>query len=271
MSTKHYDQHIHSSFSCDAVRGNKIQDILEAAVSKGLAGIAVTDHLDPFWPDENDPPLDVPAYEAALTETEILNDGRIHFAKGIELGFIPGKAIDICRKVVSGFPYDFVIGSVHSSEVIPVDYPPFHEGRATAEILDEYYTILLDSIKVYKDYDVLGHVNYIDRYTDEIPPASIYMPYVDEILKLAISDGKGIEINTAPFYKFKRSDDFGTPNLTILKHFRDLGGEIVTIGSDAHRRDDVGACIEKGENLLREAGFRYFAYYRNRRPIFEIL
>jgi histidinol-phosphatase (PHP family) len=272
LSTKHFDQHIHSALSADAIPGNTIIQLSEAAISCGLTGIAITDHLDPCWPDEENPAvLDVPVYESALTEAENLLSGRIHFIKGIELGFVPGYALDECEETVSKYPYDFVIGSVHSSAEIPVDYKPFHEGRTLDEILGEYYALLFDSMKVYKNYDVLGHINYIDRYTDEIPPESLYMPYIDEILKLAIADGKGIEVNTATFGRLKRSDDFGTPNLAILKHYKDIGGEIVTIGSDAHQCRDVGAFIENGEELLRTAGFEHFAFYKNRQPIFEKL
>ena len=269
MSNKRYDQHIHSSFSYDANQGCTIPEILNTAVSIGLAGIAVTDHFDPYWPEANESAvLYLPDYQAALTEAEKSADGRIQFAKGIEFGFFPGETLDICQKAVSGYPYDFVIGSMHSSKNEPLHYPSFHEGRTLSEILDEFYNQLLACIKYYKNYDVLGHINYIDRYTEEIPPESLYMPYIDEVLRLIISEGKGIEINCATFGRLKRSDDFGTPNLPILKHYKDIGGEIVTIGSDAHSMGDIGAFIANGEDLLRSAGFKYLAVFKNRQPEF---
>ena len=274
MNKNHFDQHIHSAFSCDSKPENTIGHIAESAISAGLSGIAITDHFDPLWPDET--PfgdfeyfeLDIPAYQAALTEAENIYSDRILFSKGIELGLLSGKANDKCLKVVRGFPYDFVIGSVHYSETTPIDYTPFHEGRLLPDILDEYYGIIIDSIKEFKDYDVLGHINSIDRYTDELAPGSLYMSYIDEIIKLVISDGKGIEINTCSYGRYYRPGEYGTPTLAILKRFRELGGEIVTIGSDAHKTEDVGAFIEKGEDLLHSAGFKYQAVFKERKPEF---
>ena len=202
MSKKHFDQHIHSSFSFDSAPDNTIIKIAEKAISKGLSGIAVTDHLDPLWPPTDYmPDFDVMGYQAALLEAEAAFSGQIRFSKGIELGLKPGQTLDICSEVVSGFPYDFVIGSVHCSDdrVIPETF--FPEGIPVYDILESYYALILDSIKIYKDYDVLGHLNSIERHTEELSPESLYMPFVDEILKLAVSDGKGLEINTSSFGK----------------------------------------------------------------------
>ena len=267
MLKKHFDQHIHSSFSFDAEPEAFMDRMIRAAAEKGFAGVAITDHLDPLWPDDECPStLDVPEYEAALDKAGRSPGDRIQVAKGVELGFIPGEALEICRAVVSAWPYDFVIGSVHSSATMPVDKPLFAEGRPMRDVIDEYYTILLESVRVFNDYDVLGHLNYIDRYTDGFAPESLYMPYADEIMKITIAGGKGIEINTSAF----RYDigGRGTPTMAILRRFRELGGEIVTIGSDAHRIGDVGALVEDGEEMLLAAGFRYMAVYMERRPEF---
>ena len=230
-------------------------------------GIAVTDHYDPFWPDESVLNiLDVPAYEKALTDAKILCKDRIRFAKGIELGLLPGEALKLCENVVSSYPYDFVIGSVHYSDAAPIDRPSFLENRSLKAVLEEYYAIILESIKSYKNYDVLGHINYVDRYTDGFAPPELYMPYVDEILRVVIEDGKGIEINTSSFrYGI---GDHGTPTQPTLNRYKELGGEIVTIGSDAHQAADVGTFIEKGEEMLLAAGINYIAVYSERLPEF---
>ena len=264
MKDKHFDQHIHSSFSFDAEWQATIARILETAIDKGLDGIAVADHFDPLWPEEDIPSFDLSGYEKALLDAEILASDRIRFIKGVELGLLPGEDLDMCHEAVGLFPYDFVIGSVHYSETTPIDYPPFLEGRTVEAIIDEYYTLLLDSINAYKDYDVIGHINHIDRYTDGLAPEELYMPYVDEILKIAVQDGKGLEINTSSFrYGI---GERGTPTLPILTRFRELGGEIITIGSDAHSLSHVGAFIEEGESMLLAAGFRYLAVFKERQP-----
>lgn len=267
MQNNRFDQHTHTSFSFDGDPGATVAGIIEAAIAKGLAGVAVTDHLDPLWPVEEEPSvIDLPGYEAALSEAEGRYEGRIRFAKGLELGLMPGEALDICQAAVDGYPYDFVIGSAHTSPETPFDFPAFHEGRGLRDIIDEYYTIFLESIRAYKNYDVLGHLNYIDRFTDSYAPEGLYMPYVDEILKIAVQDGKGIEYNTST-WRFRMADR-GTPTLPMLRRFKELGGEIVTIGSDAHSAADVGAFIEKGEETLLAEGFRYVAVFKGRRPEF---
>ena len=267
MENKRFDQHIHTSLSYDAKPGNPHSLVIETAIAKCLAGIAITDHLDPLWPDENEPSvLDLPASESALTEAESDYAGRISFAKGIELGLMPGEALEICQNAVSGYPYDFVIGSVHCSPEAPVDAPPFLEGRELKDIIEEYYTLILDSIHEYKNYDVLGHLNCIDRYTEAYAPEEMYMPYADEILKIAVRDGKGLEYNTSTF-RYNMGER-GTPTLPILKRFKELGGEIVTLGSDAHVNTDIGSGIEKGEEVLLATGFRYIAVFMERRPSF---
>jgi len=262
-----YDQHLHSSFSYDADQGFTMKDIVDTAAGRGFAGIAVLDHFDPFWPGEyaiNALPL--PEYEKALTEAALYSEGRIRFAKGIELGFLPGEALEVCKKAVSAYPYDFVIGSVHSTEIIEFENPQYNKTYTTEEIIEDYYTLIFESIKHFKDYDVLGHINSIDRYTDGFAPPEMYMPYIDEIFRLAISDGKGLEVNTSSFrYGI---GDRGTPTQQILNRYAELGGEIVTIGSDSHSLEGIGAYIDKGEEMLLASGIRYLAVFEGRRAEF---
>ena len=268
LDNNRYDQHIHSSFSTDSDPKNTISNIIETAIILELAGIAVVDHLDPLWPssDETLNFIDIDAYKTALTEAENTYGNRISFAKGIELGFMPGEALSICRETVDSYAFDFVIGSVHCSPKMALHLPAFTAGRPLADIVEEYYALLYHSIRDYKNYDVLGHINAVDRYTSELAPEGMYMPYVDEVLKVAVSDGKGIEINTSAFrYGLGGT---GTPTIPIIKRFKELGGEIATIGSDAHRASDIGSFIKEGEEMLLACGFKYFAVYKNRTPEF---
>ena len=267
MINNRFDQHIHTSFSIDAEHGITIGLALETAIAKGLAGVAVTDHLDPFWPDEDELSfINVPAYEAYLDEAESRYADRIRFAKGIELGFLPGEALAVCANAVTSYPYDFVIGSIHNSAVSAIEKPLFLEGRSLQDIIDEYYTLLIDCIRAYKDYDILGHINCIDRYTDTFAEEGEYMPYIEEILKIIIADGKGLEINTSAFrYGI---GERGTPTPAILARFKELGGELVTIGSDAHSLRHIGSNIEDGEKMLLAAGFEYVAVFSGRQPEF---
>ena len=244
-----------------------MKDIVDTAAGLGLTGIAIADHFDPLWPDEDDlNVLDLPIYEKALLEAESMCEGRIRFAKGIEVGFMPGEALDICKKSVRAFPFDFVIGSVHGTATQAIEKPPFIEGRTTKEVIEEYYTLMLESVKNYSDYDVIGHINSVDRYTNGFATPDIDMPFIDEILKIVIANGKGIEINTSS-YRYGIGEH-GTPTQAILNRYKELGGEIVTIGSDSHGLKGIGAYIDKGEEMLLASGIRYLAVYSERRPEF---
>ncbi|MDR1797741.1 MAG: histidinol-phosphatase HisJ family protein [Clostridiales Family XIII bacterium] len=263
-----FDYHIHTSFSDDA--RSTLDEVLATAMKKGLDGIAVTDHFDPFYYDDEYPwVLDLPAYEAALAGAERTCAGKLSFAKGIEIGLIEGEGLAVCEETLSGFPFDFVIASVHHTARAPIHTPEFLRGRTQQEIVEEYFTALLTCIRQYKNYDVLGHLNVIDRYMDSYAPAGLYMDTVREILLQAIGDGKGIELNVSTF-RYGMADH-GTPTPAILALYRELGGEIVTIGSDAHEARYVGAFIKEGEDILRAHGFRYVTTYRNRAPSFHSL
>jgi histidinol-phosphatase (PHP family) len=258
------DYHVHTNFSEDAPGGQaEIDAVIESAIAKGLSEIAITDHSDPNYPDpEEEFKLDYEEYHKALLAAEKKYAERIRVVKGIEIGMIPGKTLRDCEEIISAFPYDFVIGSVHSAEYAPIHLQSFLGGKTTAQINDEYYSLLFDSIKNFKNYDVLGHINVIDRYTEGYARKSLYMPYIDEILKLAIADGKGIEINTSS-YRYGMAKR-GTPTPAILKRYVELGGEIVTLGSDAHRAVDVAEGIKEGLKALKAAGLNHYATYKNR-------
>ncbi|MDR1815454.1 MAG: histidinol-phosphatase HisJ family protein [Clostridiales Family XIII bacterium] len=258
-----FDYHLHSTFSDDA--RSPMPDVIEAAIAQGLEGIALTDHLDPFYQDDEYPwELDLPRYWDALTAAEEQFGGRIRFAKGIELGMTQGEGVQACEDAVTAYPFDFVIASVHHTKRAPIHTARFLEGRPMAAVIEEYYTEVLACIRAFKSYDVLGHLNVIDRYTEGYAAESVYMPYAEEILKQAIADGKGIEVNTSTF-RYGMADR-GTPTPAILRRYKELGGEIVTTGSDAHDARSVGAFIKEGEEILLAHGFRYVATFRGHVP-----
>ena len=263
-----YDYHMHTSSSEDS--NAPISAMIDAAIEKNITRIAITDHLDPFFLWDPFPYyLDLDAYKKSLDEAVLEYSDRIRIAKGIELGLQNGEALDVCEEVISGYDFDFVIASVHSTTTTPIDYKEFVEGRTVKEIIEEYYIELFESIKKYKNYDVLGHLNVIDRYYEGFAGADLYMPYIDEILKLAVYDGKGIEINTSS-YRYGLGDVTHPPQI-VIDRYVELGGEIVTIGSDAHFPKDVGFGIEKGEQMLLASGLIYVATYMNREPEFTKL
>jgi histidinol-phosphatase (PHP family) len=259
-----YDYHSHTFFSDDC--STPAREMIETACKMGIKELAITDHYDPVYPDPQNPAeLDIAGYHKMLNEMKEEYQNKIKIVRGIEIGIQHGDSIEKCKKVANSFDYDFIIGSFHAAEGHDFYFDKrFFEGRTPEEIYIAYYTYMLDCLKQFKDYDVIGHFNTIDRYVDEIPSSSVYIDLVEEILRMIIADGKGLEINTSSF-RYGMGERT-TPTKRILELFRDFGGEIVTIGSDAHRPQDLGYRLDRAVEIIRSVGIRHLATFEQRQP-----
>lgn len=257
-----YDYHTHSFFSDDGKA--PITDMIETACSLGIKEIAITDHYDPDYIDRKVPfELDFAGYHKALNETKETYKNRIKVVKGIEIGIQHGETIEKCRAAANSFDYDFIIGSFHFAEGYELYRKGFFVGRSAEDYYRAYYTYMFDCLSKYKDYDVLGHINYIDRYSDRIPDFSVYMDLVEEIFKMIIADGIGIEINTSSF-RYGMGERT-IPTNKMLQLYKDLGGEIITVGSDAHRTKDVGCRLDTAIEMIKASGIKYLATFEQRK------
>ena len=257
-----YDYHTHTFFSDDC--RTPMADMIEAACRLGIKEIAVTDHYDPDYADQDFPfELDFSEYHKALNEAKEKYKDRIKVLKGIEIGIQNGKTIEKCVRIASAFDYDFIIGSFHCAEGSALYKAEFFEGRSAEDAYIAFYRYMLDCLKKYKDYDVVGHFNVIDRYTDRIPDPSVYMDLVEEILRVVVSDGKGLEINTSSF-RYGMGERT-TPAKEILRLYKELGGEIITIGSDAHKPKDLGYYFDHAVEMIKDTGINYLATYEQRK------
>ncbi len=127
----------------------------------------------------------------------------------------------------------------------------------------------MNIIKDYKNYSVLGHLDLITRYDLQQPlPFETIKPVITEILKQVIADGKGIELNTS-YVRYGLNDT--TPGSDILKLYHDLGGEIITIGSDSHKKEHLGQHINEAKEILSDIGFKYYCTFDNMKPAFRLL
>ncbi len=263
-----FDYHNHSNFSDDGTV--PMRDMVQKAYEEGLFEIAITDHFDPDYPDPRYPfTIDFDNYYKELEALTEEYKGKIKVVKGIEIGIQHGKTLDACSFAVNAYPYDFVLGSFHCAEGYDLCSPQFFSGRSTEASYEAFYQYMYDCLKVYKDYDVLGHFNVIDRYTDYIPDYKICENIIEEILKMIISDGKGLEINTSS-YRYGLGERT-TPTLDILKKFKALGGEIITTGSDAHRPSDLNHHLDRARELIKNAGLKYITTFDQRKPTFHRL
>ena len=261
-----WDLHMHSNFSgdCDV----SMEKMAEMAVEKALDGICFTDHLDYDYREEPGLfDLDLDAHKRGLEEARNKFSGRLEILYGIELGLQPHLESRL-RNVTETYPFDFVIGSSHVVRGVDPYYPAFYEGKSEKEAYREYFESILEILEKNFDFDVYGHLDYVVRYG---PHKNLYYSYreysdvIDEILKKIIEKGKGIEVNTGGF-----KAGLGHPNPTedILLRYRELGGEIITTGADAHTPEYVAYEFDKIKEILKNTGFKYYTIFRKRSPEF---
>lgn len=263
-----WDCHMHSSFSADS--GTPAQEMICKAISLNMKGITFTEHLDPDYPDTPDHldfSLDLVAYRnnLSLLKEKYRHDLEILF--GIELGLQPHLA-DYFQKLLKEIPFDFVIGSSHVVHGYDPYYPDYFKGRKESQCYMEYFESILENLSLYSDFDVYGHIDYIVRYGPNQNREYSYGRYqdiLDEILKKIISMGKGIELNTGGYHY-----GLGQPNpcSSIIKRYHELGGEIITIGADAHSPEKIAYAFNKAACVLTDCGFRYYTVFKERKPEF---
>jgi histidinol-phosphatase (PHP family) len=264
---RYFDYHTHSSFSYDGK--DSPEQMVEEAVNQGLSEIAITDHFEILDPNE-DPfiYLDIPKYFASLSELEERYAENIRVIKGIELTIQPGKINELNDQVLQEYPFDFVIASVHIANGQWIDQKEYLDPRSYKEALTDYYDELLEDVRTFKNYDVIGHINGIDRYISRVPTRDEYQQYAEpiviKILKELIADGKGIEINTSS-YRYGLGTHT-TPTQDILDLYASLGGTIITVGSDAHIVSGVGDHLGAGYEQIKKAGLSSFTTFKDRHP-----
>lgn len=273
------DYHVHTAFSDDSEY--PMERVVQDAIGLGLEELCFTDHVDYGVKDDWDSgaeiawrdgqPLanvDYPKYLEAIRNLRKRYGDRITLKTGLEFG-VQVHTIPQFRALFQKYSLDFVILSVHQVEDKEFWTQEFQEGRTQQEYNERYYQELLDLTKTYQDYSVLGHLDLIVRYDEQgVYPFEKVKPMVAEILRNAIQNGKGIELNTS-FHRYGLSDS--TPSRAILELYRDLGGEILTIGSDSHKPQHLGAYIQEGQEYLKSLGFKRFCTFEGMKPIFHNL
>ncbi len=273
------DYHVHTEFSDDS--RYPMEDVIRDAVKMGMDEICITDHVDygvkVDWDcgqeiqyRKGDPlaNVDYPRYMEKLRALKEEYQGKITIRTGMEFG-VQMHTIPEFEALFARYPFDFIILSIHQVEDKEFWTQDFQRGRTQKEYNERYYQEMLDVVKAYKNYSVLGHLDLIKRYDEAgIYPFENVKPMIEEILKIVIVDGKGIELNTS-FHRYGLSDSM--PSREILKLYRELGGEIITIGSDSHKPEHLGAYIDEGHEILKSLGYKQFCTFENMKPIFHDL
>ncbi len=272
-----YDTHIHSVYSSDS--GTPVQAQLDAAVFLGLSGLCITDHMDYSFPrDQFDSVLpvgqnpfefDIQLYEKELsglrkkyTNLEILT--------GVECGLQTRPDVLKKNRDLSADPdLDYIIGSLHLTGRQDPYYPKFWQNRDPAVCIRQYLEELYDNLCAFTGFDSLGHLDYIVRYAPDsfqYDPAQ-YRDVTEEILRRLIRCDIAVEINTSGY----RKGPYPNPHPAILSWYRELGGEMVTVGSDAHTPELMASRFEGISALLKRTGLHQYVTFHQRRPRFHSL
>ena len=262
------DYHLHSRHSFDGQES--VEAICRAALARGRQEIAITDHLDIFSDRPFEATLDVAACFAEIRQAQETFAGQLIIRTGVELGQPQANPADAAR-FFAEFSPDFVIGSIHNMENDVDLYDYDWSGLDEFKVYDHYLDWLMELARDY-DFDVMGHLTYPLRYVYEARsvrfPLERYTDRFAELFRLLVQRGKGIECNTSG-YAQKIGESL--PPLELLRLYHDCGGEIITLGSDAHQAEQVARTVPLGEELLRRAGFRYITTFASRRPEFHPL
>ncbi|PYG87457.1 histidinol-phosphatase (PHP family) [Ruminiclostridium sufflavum DSM 19573] len=264
-----HDSHIHSNFSGDS--DMKADSACRKAVEAGLSGLVFTDHVDYDYPDFDENFLiNLDQYFSFFTELRDSWKNKLDIRIGVEMGYQPHVVNEI-NKTLGKYPFDFIINSVHIIDHLDPYTGQFFMGKNQRQAYERYLLEILYSVSAYDNYDIIGHIGYVARYGDfEDKPLrySNYPELLDQILKAVIEKGKGIELNTSGLRTDLQSS---IPGRDILHRYFELGGETVTIGSDAHRTEHIASCFKEAAEYLKEIGFRYAAHFEGRKPVFEKL
>lgn len=262
-----FDSHTHSENSFDG--DHSVTFMCERAIEKGISGICVSDHCE-LRDYEKD------RYEVRIVQsvfdTKKARDifkGRLAIMAGIELSDVLFD-LSLTQHVLDQFPFDSVLVSQHNTEQgDDIYYSNFKEW--TSEELDEYltwyFTYLLKVAKSAK-FDVIAHLTYPLRYITGTHKISVnmqrYYDIIEEILRTIAQTGRALEINTSGL---RQPLGETLPSMPYVKRFKELGGEYITLGSDAHDADSLGCGIDAGMQMLLDAGFSYFTFYKQRQPL----
>lgn len=267
------DYHLHSSFSSDS--NTPMEDMILQGISLGLSTLCFTEHLDIDFPyqdpkDEGLFGLNTDSYLYELIRLKEKYAGTIRVLFGVELGIQPHLRRELAVYAKS-YDFDFIIASSHICNKKDPYWPSFYEGRTDEEAYREYFSSILDCLDTFHNFDVYGHLDYVVRYGRTKDSAYTYDKYkdiLDPILERILQMEKGIELNTgAVGYHLKDLN----PCTDILKRYRELGGELITIGSDAHQPAAIARSFDRAADLLKACGFRYYATFEKRMPEFHKL
>ena len=260
------DLHMHTSSSFD---GNySAAEMTESAIAHELATITFTDFDVDLYEAHNLAVRQKTSYEDICMAQEKYSD-KIRILRGIEMGQ-PTYELALTEKSLARYEYDFIIGSIHNLRQMP-DFGDLNYKEMPLDeiysLLDKYFEEELILAK-WNGFDTFAHLTYPMRYIVQAGRNEVelsrYDEITDEIFKTLIANGKALEINTSGL---RQPIGKTMPTENYVRRFKELGGEHLTLGSDAHFTEHTGAGIDEGYAIAERCGFEYVTYFKDRKPI----
>ena len=264
------DCHLHTSYSADGFAS--MEEMILGSLEAGMEAVVFTDHVDFVYGEPTPYLIDYHAYTREFQSLRERYGGRIHMTLGVEVGLEVGYN-HIVEDFVKSFDFDFVIGSTHvvDSMDLALDRDRFFSGKTKAASYGGYLEAVLENARYSQYTTVFGHLDYAGRYgvyEDNFLYYEEHGEILDEILKTIIRKDMGLEINTSGYrYGLSRPH----PYENILRRYKELGGEIITAGSDAHRPEDIACCFDKAAEVLKKTGFKAYTLFREGKLTWEDL
>lgn len=265
MTQKYYDYHMHSLVSMDS--SMDMLDACKQAISQGMAGICFTEHHDYFSDhvarnENGHVEIDTPFYDEQIQQARARYGQELAICQGVELGLQACNEKEV-RAFLGEHTFDYIIGSIHTVDRKEISTGAFYADKTKEEAYRAYFQAVYDMVIRQPVFHCLGHLDLVRRYRgygDNTIDYEKFGDMIDEILQALIQQGKGLEVNTAGLRYGVGSMH---PDITILKRYRDLGGHIITCGSDAHRAEHVAMDIKTAYDLLQACGFSYVSRFVN--------
>ncbi|HEY8423362.1 MAG TPA: histidinol-phosphatase HisJ family protein [Clostridia bacterium] len=258
-----FDLHTHTKFSFDS--SQDILELIKRAKDIGLKYLAITDHFD-NGSTYSPPSLDIAEYCQTITSyKEIALELGVELLLGIEMGYMPQKNEENA-KIIQDYPFDYVINSLHEVDGVDCYFAEYHQGKDKYQSYIKYFEKVLESADAPYYYSSIGHIGYVIRKAPYVPKEFRYSEFqdiLDKILNKIIQKQKILEINTS-------AADLAEPvlpGIEIIKRYYELGGRLVTFGSDAHSAQRLAENFDIVCRILKDIGFEYLTVVKNRQHI----
>jgi histidinol-phosphatase (PHP family) len=266
MIKKYIDHHTHTQASPDADQNLTMEIYVQKAIELGYPGVMFTDHAEyDFIAPLFDKKIDYSVYYNQIVDLRLKYKFPIFM--GIEIGYQP-HLVEKLDSIVKSHLFDFVILSVHMGDKKDFYNGDFFSGKTQSEGYQRYFEIVLEAIETVDNFDVFGHIDYITRcgnYENKSYDFEYHKPILTKILKTLIAKNKGIELNTSGL-----RHGVGTmyPRIELLKLYKQLGGNILTLGSDAHHLKDYQKDFDLAISIIQEAGFSSITHFSQRQSYY---